>query len=486
MPTLTLRAPLVFEAGFAAIRAELGVPTGFPDTVLDEAERSAPSLGADRRVDARHLPLVAIDPPGATDLDQAFAAERRGDGYRVRYAIADVGDFVRPGEEIDLEARRRGTTLYCPDLRSSLHPARISEDRASLLPGAPRPALLWTIDLDGAGEPEDWRLERSVVEIRAAISYARAQAAIDGDAGGSTVVEGNDLLLLAEIGRLRQAREADRGGVSINLPAQEIVAGNGTYHLGFDHPLPVEGWNAQISLLTGIVAARTMVDAGVGVLRTLPSPASDGVTELRRTARALGLSWPPEVEYPAFVRGLGPDRAAANAFLIQATRVLRGAGYAAFSDGAPDGATHSAIASVYAHVTAPLRRLVDRFGNEILLSIFAGTDAPTWALEALEELPSLMGKARRRESALERALLDFAEAVVLEHSVGREFTGLVVDAGRDRGRARVQITAPAVVTDVEIDGVDLADEVRLRLAEADPARRSLRFEIIDGSRPQCP
>lgn len=476
MPKLILRAPLTFEAGFARVRSELGVPTGFGHQVLAEAELATPLVGDDERFDGRRLPLIAIDPPGSTDLDQAFAAERRGDGYRVFYAIADIGDFVRPGDAIDSEARRRGTTLYSPDGRAPLHPARLSEDRASLLPGGPRPALLWTIDLDAGGEPESWRLERAVVEIRAAISYRTAQDLIDAS---SATIHDNDLALLAEIGRLRQACEARRDAVSINLPAQEVVARNGSYALRFDQSLPVEGWNAQISLLTGIVAARTMVDAGVGVLRTLPPPEKDAVDQLRLTATALGLDWHPEVPYAGFVRHLDPDVAAANAFMLQATRTLRGAGYVGFSRGAPERAEHSAIASVYAHVTAPLRRLVDRFGNEILLSILAGREPPAWALEGLDELPSLMGRAKQRESALERAMLDLAEAVVLEHSVGEVFEGLVVDVDRRRTRSRIQIAEPAIVADLESSSCTLGQHLDLRLVAVDVSARSIRFDVVN-------
>ena len=115
MPRIVIRTPRTFEQAFGRIRGELDVPERFPEVVLAEAEaaRVDPS---DRR-DARSLPLVAIDPPGSTDLDQAFSAERRADGFRVHYAIADVGAFVEPGGAVDTEARRRGTTLYSPDTR---------------------------------------------------------------------------------------------------------------------------------------------------------------------------------------------------------------------------------------------------------------------------------------------------------------------------------------------------------------------------------
>ncbi|MGF1600384.1 MAG: RNB domain-containing ribonuclease [Acidimicrobiales bacterium] len=479
MPTFALRAPRVFESGFARIRAELEVPARFPDAVLAEADGAADRIGPGGRLDARHLPLVAVDPPGTTDLDQAFWAEATDTGYRVRYAIADVGAFIAPGGAIDIEARRRGTTLYSPDLRTPLHPPILSEGRASLLAGTDKPALLWTIALDDRAAPVDWTVERALVRVDAAISYARAQGAIAGHPGHGVDAELVPLLgLLATIGRLREDREAERGGVSINLPAQEIVEHGTSYGLDFAATLPVEGWNAQISLLTGIVAAHTMADARIGVLRTLPPPDERAVGRLRRTADALSLAWPAEMTYADFVRAMGPNSPATNAFLLQATRTLRGAGYVGFAGVVPERAEHGAIASVYAHVTAPLRRLVDRFGNEILLAVHAGVEPPAWAVEALDELPGLMGQARQRESRLERALLDYAEAVVLEGSVGQRFVGHVVDVDERRGDALIQIADPAIVATVDGEGRSLAERLHLELTVADPATRTIGFEVV--------
>ncbi|MEM9612947.1 MAG: RNB domain-containing ribonuclease [Actinomycetota bacterium] len=483
MPLVRLRAPKAFESGFQRIRAELDVPTRFPDAVFDEAGRADVDGGVARR-DARNLPFVAIDPPGATDLDQAFCATRLDEGYRVHYAIADVGAFVEPGGAVDTEARARGATLYSPDHRAPLHPPVISEDRASLLAGTTKPALLWTIDLDGDGAPVRWTFERATVHVRAAITYAAAQAHIDAgtepeETAADVDPRGGSLALLAEVGRLRQDQEARRGGISINLPAQEVVERDGTYALEFDRTLPVEGWNAQISLLTGIVAGRTMVDAGVGILRTLPDPYDDAVAKLRRTAKALGLDWPGEQPYPDFVRALTPDDPTCSAFLIQATRTLRGAGYIGFDGEVPERNRHGAIASVYAHVTAPLRRLVDRFGNEILLAVLADETPPTWAVEALDELPSLMGRARQRESALEKAMVDFAEALVLERHLGEVFTGHVVDLNQRRKSAQVQLVSPAVVTSVPLPGRSLAEEVDVQLTKVNPPDRTVTFKVVE-------
>ena len=123
------------RAGFARIRAELELPGEFPADVVAEAEAAAaaPNLPA---YDVTDLPFLTIDPPGSMDLDQAMHLERHGSGFRVRYAIADVATFVRPGGAIDAEAHRRVETLYSPDTRTPLHPPVLSEGAASLLPGA--------------------------------------------------------------------------------------------------------------------------------------------------------------------------------------------------------------------------------------------------------------------------------------------------------------------------------------------------------------
>ena len=469
MPRLVVRAPRTFEQAFERIRGELDVPRQFPDAVLEDAEQSKPT--DDARIDATHLPFVAVDPPGATDLDQAFMAERRGSGYRVLYAIADVGTFLTPGGPTDAEARKRGTTLYSPDTRTPLHPPIISEDRASLLAGTKKPALLWTIDLSEDGTPEDWRLERATVRVDEAITYVEAQRRIDN---------GSDerMTLLSEIGRLRQTKEAERGGVSLNLPAQEVVEHGDSYALEFDTSMPVEGWNAQISLLTGIVAGHTMMDAGVGLLRTLPPPFEDDLERLRRTASFLKLDWPKQTSYPDFVRNLTPNDARCNAFLLQAARSFRGAGYVGFDGETPKYPEHGAIASVYSHVTAPLRRLVDRFGNEMLLALFADQRPPAWVLEALDELPALMGQAKQRESAMERAMLDMTEALVLEHSVGETFEAFVVAIDTKRDRATIQIAEPAIVTRIPVQKLKLAEAVTLRVDAVDVAKRRVDFAVV--------
>lgn len=465
------------EQGFAAIRRQLEVPHGFPEDVIAEAHEVAargpvvPAQAAGEVTDRTDLALVTIDPPSSTDLDQAFAAETTSQGYRVWYAIADVASFVAPNGHLDLEARRRGVTLYSPDQRASLHPEVINEEAGSLLAGTVKPALLWQIDLDRDGNQVDAHVARAMVKSHEKLSYAQAQQRIDANDGTES------LRLLREIGLLRQQLEADRGAISLQLPAQEITpTTDGSYALHYDTSLPVEGWNAQISLLTGMAAGQLMVEAGHGLLRTLPPLHQGTVKQVRRAARALNVEWPDGMSYPDRVRQLDPNVANEAALLVRAARSFRGAGYEAFADHQlPEQPLHGAIAAIYAHVTAPLRRVCDRFANELVLAHCAGRPAPEWALEALEDLPAIMQVARQRDGALERASVDYVETVLLRNSIGAEFDGIVLSHAR-KG-AKVQLRDPAVLASIK-EQPPVGDEVRLRLDSIDDEARQVRFSVV--------
>ncbi|MEM7095825.1 MAG: RNB domain-containing ribonuclease [Actinomycetota bacterium] len=480
MPPLRLIAETFgqdLETGFAAIRSELDVPLTFPPEVLAEAEavsRRGPTLPTggvtDTYADRTDLELITIDPPGSTDLDQAFAAEETPSGYRVWYAIADVAAFVAPGGALDAEARRRGVTLYSPDMRASLHPEALNESAGSLLPHTTKPSVLWQIDLDHDGQQIDAHAHRAMVRSRARLSYREAQDQIEAG------TDNRSLRLLRTIGELRVAIEADRGAISLQLPAQEIRRlPSGDYELFYDRSMPVESWNAQISLLTGMAAGAIMVDAGHGLLRTLPPLDDETVAQVRRAARALDIEWSRDESYPDRMRRLDPNIGPEAALLTRAARSFRGAGYAAFLDGeTPDQPLHGAIAAIYAHVTAPLRRVCDRFANEIILAHCAGRPAPEWALAALDDLPATMQGSRQRDRALERATVDFVEAVALRGRVGDTFDGVVL-SHRRRG-ANIQLRDPAVLAGIS-EKPDLGAALRVRLDAVDPDARRVEFAI---------
>jgi exoribonuclease R len=229
-----------------------------------------------------------------------------------------------------------------------------------------------------------------------------------------------------------------------------------------------------------MAAADLMMYARVGLLRTLPPADPRDVQRLHRTARGLGITWPAEQLYPDFIRSLDPTRPEHAAMVVAATRLLRGSGYVGFNGAVPEQAEHSALASEYAHVTAPLRRLVDRYALEICVALCAEREVPDWVLAKLGELPATMQTSGQRARQYENALVDLVEAEVLRNAVGQSFEGVVVAVDPDDPRrGDVVVQQPAIEAEVtSAQELPLGTTVTVRLAEADPTTRSVRFELV--------
>lgn len=446
------------------------IPVGYPDEVVADAKRAIAAVELPD-ADETAIEFLTIDPPESKDLDQALHIERRGSGYRVRYAIADVAAFVAPGSPLDEEAHRRGVTLYAPDGNTRLYPPELSEGAASLLPGELRPALVWTMDVDETGEGTDVHVRKARVRSRKKLDYGGVQHALD-DGSADEV-----LRLLREVGILRQQREVRRGGVSLQLPEQEVMTAPDGYELSYRAPFPVEGWNAQISLMTGMAAAELMLEGEVGILRTVPAADPARLERFRHTAKALGVLWPKDTPYPAFVRTLDANVPRQAALLAAAAGVMRGSGYTAFDRHAPSHAEHAALASTYAHTTAPLRRLVDRYVGETCIALSEGRKVPGWVATELPELPDVMELADRRASQYEAGIVSAVEAALLEGSVGKTFEAVVIEVDRDGAAGSVELRDPAVTARCDGPGLPLGETVTVRCTLADVLKRQVRFAL---------
>jgi exoribonuclease R len=448
-------------AALAQLRAGIESPVDFSPEALAEAKSVMPKTPS---LDLRDVPFVTLDPAGSKDLDQAMHLSKAGSGYQVRYAIADVPSFVVAGGALDAEARKRGQTLYLADGNVPLHPRELSEGRASLLADQERPALVWTFTLDSDGMVKEFRLERALVRSRAQLDYVAAQKSLDAGEDGP-------LSLLPVIGALRQELEAQRGGASLNLPDEEVVQKpDGTYGIERRHPLPIEDWNAQLSLMTGMAAAELMVGAKVGVLRTMPQPDEEAFARFRRQTEALGRPWTTG-RYGEYLRNLDKADPMTLPVLEQAVSLFRGAGYITFDGSVPAGdLEQAAIGAPYAHATAPLRRLVDRWSLAICLAISEGKPAPDWARESLPELPELMQQAAQRASELNAETINRVEAALLHPLVGKKIDATVIEV-RGEERAAVQIAEPAVTASAKVpEGTRPGETVTLTLESVDVAK----------------
>ncbi len=262
------------------------------------------------------------------------------------------------------------------------------------------------------------------------------------------------------------------------MPEQEVTQNDqGHFILGFRPPLESEDWNAQISLMTGMAAAEMMIKGGIGLLRTMPPPDEGSVARFRRQAKALGIEWARGEVYGEFLRRLDRTNPRHIALVHEATALFRGAGYTPFEGETPDQPLHSAVAAPYAHATAPLRRLVDRFGLVICAALSAGQEVPGWVREALPTLPDLMQAGDRRASAVDRACTDAVEAAVMAAHLGETFSAAVVDRNDKNHTVMVQLMDPAIVAQAK-GNADPGSQVQVRVMSADVSKGTIDLEVV--------
>jgi len=456
---------------FEDVRAELDLPPAaetdrFAPEVLAEAVTIAAADHEDIE-DATEIPFVTIDPPGAEDLDQAMFLERVGDGFRVHYAIADLGVAIPPGGAVDAEARRRGQTLYLPDGRVPLHPPTLSEDALSLLADQVRGAALWTIDVAADGALSNVSVRRARVRSVAQLDYEGVQNSFDVGSPHPSLEP------LADLGRLRQTVRVGRGALELALPEQEVEHDGEDWRVVMRVRTEVDGWNAEVSLLNGMAAAQLMLDAQVGLLRTLPPADESAEAEFLRTARALNVPVPDGATPAEVLVTLDPALPASIALMTDATGLLRGAGYEAFDGSPPAQPDHAGVGGPYAHVTAPLRRLADRFGTEVCLAICEKRAVPDWVREALPTLPEIMRTSDQRASKVDRTCIDQAEMWALAGRVGEDFDAVVMHADREGGD--VMLREPPAIARCRGAGLREGAQVSVRLTRLDEDRREAEF-----------
>ncbi len=448
--------------GLAAIRNQFRVPAAFPPDVLAAAETAATRTPTEH-VDRTAQPFVTLDPATSTDLDQAFWIDRDGSDLMLRYAIADVAWFVDDGGAIDREAWARGTTLYLPDGKAGLYPPVLAEGATSLLPDGPRPAIIFSVRVASDGSVKLDGAERAVIRSRAKLAY---------DSVGDSDLPTD----FAELARRIAAAEDARGASRVDPPEQEVdQQADGSFELQFRPRLAAEDDNAALSLATNLAIADALQAHRTGLFRVMPAPDAHAVGRLRNTARAFGLDWPAGSSLEEYEKGLSANDPRQAAFMLAIRRAGGGAAYQPYRDGVVPW--HAPMAATYAHATAPLRRLADRYVVRATLAIANGQPVPDIVAQAFEKLPPVMAHADATGGQIDRAVVDLAEAVMLKDHVGEIYAATVTDLD-DKG-ARIQLSDDPIVARVDAHGVEPGDAIRVKLTAADPERRAITFTRVN-------
>jgi len=480
-----------------------GIPNVFAEEALEEARRSAAQpLAVEVREDLRHLPIVAIDPADARDHDDAIWAEPDDQGgFRAVVAIADVSFYVRPGGELDREARKRGNSVYFPDRVVPMLPEVLSADVCSLRSGEDRAAMACHLTVDAHGRVTDWRFSRALVRIAEVIAYEDAQARIDSGKAGDSLDN-----LWACWRALEKARHA-RDPLELELPERQVR-------------LDEQGRISEIRLRERLDAHRVvedfMIAANVAAAKALESKVAPVVYRIHEPPsreklvalkdylstfeRKLALG---QVVTPGLFNRLLKDVSDETEKALIMEAVLRSQTQAYYG---PRNAGHFGLSlGSYAHFTSPIRRYADLLVHRALADAFhmgpPGTGLAERDRADLSRVTDAISVAERRAMAAERETIDRYVAAWLSSRVGEVFacriTGVqkfgffatIIALGGDGlvpvstlGAERFHYDEKSQVLAGEQSGqtYSMGQIVRLRLAEANPLTGALKFELEEG------
>ncbi|MBA2919932.1 VacB/RNase II family 3'-5' exoribonuclease [Sphingomonas sp. MAH-20] len=482
------------------------------------------------REDLRHLPIVAIDPVDARDHDDAVWAEATNDGWNAIVAIADVSYYVRPGSQLDREARRRGNSVYFPDRVVPMLPETLSADICSLKEGVDRAALACHMQVGKDGKLKSWRFSRAVVRIAANIAYEDAQAAIDSlcsgegrSAGQGSGLRRNTvdhdlaktaLLPLWDCWRaLYKARE-QREPLELDLPERRVVLDETGRILSV---APRERLDAhkliEDYMIAANVAASKALEARKApvMYRDHEPPSREKLVALKDYLKTFDLEFAlgQVIKPGTFNRII--ERIGDADFRPQVMeQILRSQTQAYYS---PDNKGHFGLSlGSYAHFTSPIRRYADLIVHRSLVGAYGlGPDVDKTALtaaesEAMELIGESISQLERRAMEAERETIDRYVAAYLSERVGEvletRITGVqpfgffatVEGLGGD-GLVPVSTLGTEYFRYNEasqtLTGEDSetmfapGQRLKLRLAEANPVTGALRFELPEGGSPRA-
>jgi ribonuclease R len=516
---------------------KLGIPTAFSPEALAEAERVAKQPLGDDREDLRHLPIVAIDPADARDHDDAVWAAPDDDpanagGWRAVVAIADVSFYVRPGSELDREARSRGNSVYFPDRVVPMLPEILSADVCSLKQGEDRAAMACHLVVGKDGALKSWRFSRAVVRIAANIAYEDAQAVIDGkplpfrggvgvgaasDGLGETrptpnpSPEGEGLDLVSILNPLWNcwhsllAARNNREPLELDLPERRVVLDEQGRLLSVAPRERLDSMRLieDYMIAANVAAAKALEAKKAPVMyRVHEPPAREKLAALKDYLETFGvpLALGQVIRPKTFNHLL--DRVGDADFRPQVMeQVLRTQTQAYY---APENRGHFGLAlGSYGHFTSPIRRYADLLVHRSLVAAYKlgpGALSPDEAAKMGVIGEAISGLERRAMEA-ERDTLDRYVAAYLSERVGEivsaRITGVknfgffatVEGVGgdglvgvRDLGSEyfRYDEGLQTLTGEDSGDVYHLGQRLELKLAESNPVSGALRFELPGG------
>ncbi len=501
-----------------------GIPHVFPDRVEDDALTvAALPLHEDKREDLRHLPIVAIDPVDARDHDDAVGAapdedEGNPGGYKAIVAIADVSYYVRPGSALDKEARKRGNSVYFPDLVVPMLPHQLSSDMCSLRAGEDRAAMACHLTINAQGKVLAWRFTRAVIRVAAVLAYEDAQAAIDGTRD-SALLEPALKPLWACWALLRKARQA-RDPLALDLPERRVVLDEmgKIVSVAVRERLDAHMLIEDYMIAANVAAAKALEQKKAPVMyRVHEPPSREKLVALKDYLATFDIGFAlGQVVKPSTFNQLIAKIGEAEEKPQIMEMILRSQTQAYY---APQNMGHFGLAlGSYAHFTSPIRRYADLLVHRALVGAYGldlpapkGRDVPDRSslsqddYENMGRVGEMISGHERRAMEAERETIDRYVAAYLAAHVGEVMPARITGVQNFGFFATVEGLGgdglvPVSTMGTEhffydeagraLQGVESGDRytvgqrLELRLADADPINGSLRFELPDSPAPR--